>query len=138
MSPENTKKLYEDFPGLYRDASKDMRETCMCWGFQCGDGWFRLIYDLSAAIESEAFKLGLNPDSDEWPKASQVKEKFGTLRFYMGCYSESLRDLIDYAEEKSGHTCESCGLAGTLRTEGWHHVSCEPCEIKRNATRETL
>lgn len=131
MNEENTQKLYQDFPRLYRNAHADVKSTGMCWGFECGDGWFRLIHDLSAAIEAEAIKVGLDPESEEWPMAAQVKEKFGTLRLYLRGYSDPIHELINHAEEKSEHICEECGLAGTLRTEGWWHVSCEPCEQKR-------
>lgn len=131
MNEANTQKLYQEFPRLYRDAHAEMKTTAMCWGFECGDGWFRLIYDLSAAIEAEASKLGLDPDSEAWPKAAQVKEKFGTLRFYLRGHTDSIHELIKQAEEKSEHTCEKCGLSGTLRTHGWHHVSCDRCEDRK-------
>ena len=133
MNKENTQKLLQSFPRLYRSEAEGARETQMHWGFQCGDGWFRLIYDLSAEIESEAVKLGLDPESDEWPLPAQIKEKFGTLRYYMRVHFESIFDIIAKYEDKSEHTCESCGLAGTLRRDGWHHVSCDPCEEKIRA-----
>ena len=30
-----------------------MTQTCMCWGFDHGDGWFEIIWQLSLAIEEE-------------------------------------------------------------------------------------
>jgi hypothetical protein len=30
-----------------------MIQTCMCWGFDHGDGWFEIIWQLSLAIEEE-------------------------------------------------------------------------------------
>jgi hypothetical protein len=30
-----------------------MSQTCMCWGFDHGDGWFEIIWQLSLAIEEE-------------------------------------------------------------------------------------
>lgn len=157
MNKANTQKLYLDFPRLYRDASKDMRETCMCWGFACGDGWFRLIYELSEAIEAEARKVGLNPMSAGYPRALQVKEKFGTLCFYVATQQEddedgdpyecesqggmlsfrpvagitAIRQIVREAENLSAHICEECGQAGTLRTDGWWHVKCDACEAKK-------
>ncbi|MEQ1533773.1 MAG: hypothetical protein HOO97_11770 [Sideroxydans sp.] len=42
--------------------------------FECGDGWFELIYQLSQDIETVARKNGLIPDSLEWPLCRQVNE----------------------------------------------------------------
>ena len=44
MNDANAKKLYTDFPELYSQHTLPMNQTCMCWGFCCGDGWFDLIY----------------------------------------------------------------------------------------------
>jgi hypothetical protein len=30
-----------------------MAQICMCWGFDPGDGWFEIIWQLSLAIEAE-------------------------------------------------------------------------------------
>ena len=118
MNEENTKRLYHEFPRLYRERAKD---SLMSWGFSCSDGWFRLVYDLSAAIESRVRELGLDPESDEWPKVVQVKEKFGSLSFYTRAVHQSILDLIVEAQSRSGHICEQCGLPGEWRTKtGWY------------------
>jgi len=157
MNQENTQKLFQNFPRLYRGDGQEKRNAFMQWGFQCDDGWFRLIYDLSSAIEREARKMGIDPESEDWPRARQIKEKFGTLRYYIsspgpteddvnsliaeqrnGVISfrpvssiNSIRNLVEIAEAQSAHICESCGLVGTLRTDGWWKVSCTPCDEKR-------
>ena len=53
MNKENTKRLLEAFPVLYQDYYSPMTQTCMCWGFSCGDGWFGIIWNLSEAINAE-------------------------------------------------------------------------------------
>ncbi|MBC7750765.1 MAG: hypothetical protein H7Z73_03465 [Candidatus Saccharibacteria bacterium] len=135
MNKANTKKLYESFPFLYGDHDKPMTQTLMCWGFEYGDGWFDLIFNLSKAIEQEAEKSGLTRSSDLWPRAEQVKEKFGTLRFYVANGSKPIYDLIAKAEAKSEHTCEECGLPGKTREGGWVHTTCQVCEELRNNKR---
>lgn len=135
MNKANTKKLYETFPDLYADRNKPMTQTCMCWGFECGDGWFDLIFKLSKAIEAEAEKSGLTKSSDLWPRAEQVKEKYGTLRFYVANGSESIYNLIEQAEAISAHTCEDCGLPGTTKESSWVHTTCATCEKLRNNKR---
>lgn len=77
MNDTLSKKLLDDFPWLFRDRNA----TSMQRGFECGDGWFDLIYKLSQDIEAVAREGGLSPNSPEWPKCRQVKEKMGSLRF---------------------------------------------------------
>ena len=98
MNEENTKRLFADFPKLYEGRNKSPMENLMCFGFECGDGWFDLIYKLSKDLSEN------HPEC----RAIQVKEKFGGLRFYVNGVSEAGWDLIDKAEEESYHTCEQC------------------------------
>ncbi len=74
MKKELEEKLYNKFPKLYRQKDLNMSETAMCWGFCCGDGWYKIINDLSKKLEP----LGV--------EAVQVKEKFG-------CYDEETEVL---------------------------------------------
>jgi hypothetical protein len=55
----------------------------------------------------------------------QVKEKFGTLRFYYHGGDDYIRGLVDMADAMSAVTCETCGKPGKLHTDGWHYVSCD-------------
>ena len=36
-------KLCKLAPHLFADRFKSMKETCMCWGFECGNGWYKLL-----------------------------------------------------------------------------------------------
>ena len=70
------------------------------------------------------------------PKASQVKEKYGGLRFYMTCGTDEIFDLIEKAEALSYKTCEECGEPGEERNTGWIRTLCDTChknydEIRR-------
>jgi len=129
MRPELDAALVRDFPRLYRDRHGDARETSMCWGFP-GDGWEPLIRRLSEKLEPLAREFGL--------RASQVKEKFGALRFYVrsadgvrklpASISGVVRAAVKVAEEESARTCEHCGAAGSTRTVGscWLTL-CDAC-----------
>lgn len=112
MSPENTQKLYETFPYLYRRQSEAAKEL-MRYGFECDDGWFDLIWKLSLAIEENAWRAGIKPQSDDWPEAVQVKQKVGTLRFYLAKHTEATTTLINAAVETSEKICEVCGAPGS-------------------------
>lgn len=130
MSPELDKRLVETFPLLYRDRHASMRETCMCWGFDHGDGWFDIIWEASSKIEpiiaSLIEKYKDDKDFQEYPpRATQVKEKFGTLRFYMSSETVEISKIIDEAESKSEVTCEDCGKPGVLRKGGWLRTLCD-------------
>ena len=78
MTPENTRKLFEAFPQLYRGRFKPVEESMMSYGFDdCGDGWFDLLWTLPEAIENTARKEGLDSHSSIWPEVLQVKQKLG-------------------------------------------------------------
>ena len=127
MREEFDNLLVKTFPNLYKDRNTSARETCMCWGFP-GDGWFLIIWNLSEKIEK--IILSLPEDQRAQVCASQVKEKFGTLRFYMSVSSKEIESLIDEAEKLSETTCEDCGFPGRTRSGGWIRTLCNGCEIK--------
>jgi hypothetical protein len=126
MNSENSERLLSDFPQLYRlrkfDPLRPETHTVFAiWGFECGDGWMDLIYRLSQAITAHAESTGLDV------AATQVKEKFGTLRFYVNYGDKDVFRLIDAAEHESATICELCGAPGTLLTKGWHSTRCDSC-----------
>ena len=116
MSPDKEKLLTDTFPILYRDIHRPMIENLVLFGFECENGWFGIIWDLSEKLSS------LNEDI----LAMQVKEKYGSLRFYISSGSNKAFDLIDEAETKSRSTCEICGKAGKIRRRGtWLKTLCD-------------
>jgi len=127
MREELDKKLVKAFPLLYGDRNAPKQSTCMCWGFP-GDGWFDLIWDLSSKLEPIIQKfIDENQDTELYPKAFQVKEKFGGLSFYMTCGTDEIFDLIEEAVALSYKTCEVCGKPGEERPNGWIHTLCDYC-----------
>ena len=55
----------------------------------------------------------------------QVKEKFGTLRFYYQGGDEFVHGAVWLAESLSGHLCEECGAPGKRTGGGWVRTLCE-------------
>jgi hypothetical protein len=51
MREELDKKLCEKYPKIFADRHKSMTETAMCWGFECGDGWFTILDVLCGNIQ---------------------------------------------------------------------------------------
>ena len=128
MKEELDNKLVKAFPLLYGDRSAPMQSTAMCWGFACSNGWFDIIWDLSSKLEPLIQKfIDENQDTEHYPKASQVKEKFGGLRFYMTCGTDEIFDLIEKAETLSNKTCEECGKPAEERDGGWIYTLCNNC-----------
>ena len=127
MNEKLDKKLVDNFPLLYSDRHSPMQSTCMCWGFECGDGWFDIIWDLSSRLEPLIKKIMTEEPLLLPPKASQVKEKYGSLRFYMTRGSDEIFHLIERAEELSSKTCEECGDYGEERGGGWIRTLCLKC-----------
>lgn len=130
MNPENSQRLQSAFPQLYRlqrldPLRQDGPNPIALWGFECGDGWMDLIYRLSQAISTHIESIGLDI------VATQVKEKFGTLRLYVDGGDEKVFWLIDAAEQESATICEVCGAPGTLVTKGWHSTRCESCRKRQ-------
>jgi len=134
MNKENTEKLMNDFPKLYRGAGEPLTQNLMSFGFECSDGWFQLIYDLSKQLNEICSMV----------KATQVKEKFGTLRFYVEGVRTHVADevykTIDDAELKSGTTCEVCGdnktaKCKTSKGSNWISTLCTECRRKDEERR---
>jgi len=134
MDEAKDKDLCTKYPNLYRDRHASMQTTCMCWGFSCGDGWYELIDELSAALEAEIVKLKESGiPTEQLPVAAQVKEKFGGLRCYVDNATEEMYKLIEAAEEKSFTICEYCGAPGKVRPGGWIRTLCDACDEERKA-----
>ncbi len=126
MSPELDAALVRDFPLLYADRNTSMMQTAMCWGFECGDGWEPIIRKASKKIEKliQAY-LKAYPDNGYLPRASQVKEKYGTLRFYLNSSTDAMEKICEQVERQSEDICEECGAKGKIRGRGWYYTSCE-------------
>lgn len=125
MKQELDDALCRDFPNLYRDRYYAMPgETLMCFGFECGDGWEPLIRRLSAKLE--AMILATPKYERLVYRAFQVKEKFGTLRFYMALgQTDEMTAVIREAEEESARTCERCGAPGSRRGRNYIATLCD-------------
>jgi hypothetical protein len=175
MKLELDELLCEKYPKMMVNRNKPMQETCMCWGFDCGDGWFNILdqlmgniqhhidwkekqrtlamaYNLMAAQAKEGnFDLfddsmkDLNnpeykakrlseviagdfrsvPESIPQVTLDQIKEKFGTLRFYYTGGDDVIDGMVRMAESMSGVTCETCGNPGQQRGGGWIRTLCD-------------
>ena len=116
---------------------KEPFHGCEYWGFECGGGWNELLDECLAVHEKELFDWlqRLTPEDrkkcDQYyggpPAVRQIKEKYGTLRFYTDFSTPAVGQAVEIAEAKSAITCESCGDAGKLRGTGWLQTLCDDC-----------
>jgi hypothetical protein len=147
MKPELEKELIEKYPKIFDvRPGNEMRPYSM-FGIECGDGWYNILNSLCFQIQShidwiEQVNQGIiernkkeDPEGqinqqmlqEYIPQAivTQVKEKFGTLRFYYDGGDEKIDGMVTMAEAMSAVTCEVCGNAGKFRGRGWYYTACD-------------
>jgi len=177
MNQELDALLCKKYPKMMINRLKPMQETCMCWGFECGDGWYNILDELMGNIQRHVdwkekqrgraiahnqaiidarripadwtkfnqiyhnqsawndelrqniidHKAELKDVPTECPQVTldQVKEKFGTLRFYYTGGDNYVDGMVTLAESMSGVTCEVCGNPGKSIGGGWIKTLCE-------------
>jgi hypothetical protein len=116
MTKEEMSNFLKSIGGLkygYYSNSSPVSDPHM---FDIGPGWYKLVKEL---IE-DLIELG-------WDRSvSQVKEKFGSLRFYIPSGSDEMHDRINKAEDDSYFICEVTGLPGEVRPDlGWWRTLCD-------------
>jgi len=70
-------------------------------------------------------KLREIPEAVHQVTVTQVKEKFGTLRFYYSGGDDAISGMVRMAESMSSVTCEECGTPGRRRGGGWVRTLCD-------------
>ena len=125
MKRELDEYLCKVYPKIMVNRDKDMKETCMCWGFECGDGWFQILNQLMGNIQNHIDWQNREKEVVRQVTLDQVKEKFGTLRFYYSGGDDTIRGMVSMAESMSSVTCEECGKPGTSTSGGWIKTVCK-------------
>ena len=185
MKTELDEALVAKYPKIFKHRHAPMTHTAMCWGFECGDGWYNIIDVLCSNIQHHVdhkrktraralrfnraldralagdirplqmhFSFGSHTEPTsfgiEWANkaiekeeftevppyipyitASQVKEKFGGLRFYTNGYTDVIDGMISIAESMSYRTCEVCGNPGRSNNYGWISTLCDTHRLER-------
>jgi hypothetical protein len=188
MKQELDEALCAKYPKIFKYRHAPMTHTAMCWGFECGDGWYNIVDVLCGNIQHHVdqkrkdrarvlkfnralkralagntrplqmhFTFGNKTKPDEWAieysnkaiaqaefkevpphmpyvTASQVKEKFGGLRFYTNGYTDGISAMISMAESMSYRTCEVCGNPGRSNNHGWISTLCDTHRLERGET----
>lgn len=124
MKQELDELLCKKYPKMFVNRNASMEETAMCWGFECGDGWFTLIDELCGDIQSYIDNNSRGDRNIPQVTVDQVKEKFGTLRFYYEGGNDLIHGMVWFAESMSGKICEVCGNPGKTHGTGWVYTAC--------------
>jgi len=125
MKQELDELLCKRYPKMMVNRNKNMQETCMCWGFECGDGWFDILDQLMGNIQHHIDWKNKKEVVVAQVTLDQVKEKFGTLRFYYSGGDDEISGMVAMAESMSGVTCEECGSPGKRVGGGWVSTLCK-------------
>jgi hypothetical protein len=117
------------------------RKTKGWYGCIAPDGWRWIIEDCDRLLAR------LDPGYE----IHQIKEKFGTLRYYYGTVAdrdtqEVMDAVVDRAEKLSAHTCDVCGNSSMVSnldrgikydptaviksSGGWYKTICDSCDTE--------
>lgn len=154
MREELDAELVKKYPRMFRNRYGDMRETCMCWGFECGDGWYDILDSLCGNIDhyikwkrntrvydlrlSRAKKRGRNAVLEyitkgrqprEWDeeRADEIMEQDLRLTPYVPYVT------VDQVKEKFGGLRfyysggDDCVYGMVRMAESWAARTCETC-----------
>jgi len=122
MRKELEDKLIKRFPKWF--SLNGGARPPLAFRFHCGDGWFETLWRLCVDLESMVTEL--ERERGERFEVVQVKEKVGTLSFYVSHHSDGINERILAAQNESAWTCEVCGQPGKQRkTDGGVRAACD-------------
>jgi hypothetical protein len=87
-------------------------------------GWGSIIINLTEAL------CKVKPDFE----IAQIKEKFGSLHYYIRNGNAECDRLIHESEVESCRTCEECGSKESVTTDAvnhWIHTLCSVCRGRK-------
>lgn len=158
MRKELEMKLAEKYPFMGRTETSEEQEAkygrienlFQAFGYECDDGWFSILDSMCDEILTAYEETGQPVNL----VVGQVKEKYGTLRFYYhfegqtsgaaaidflgqgalrvpgepNPLHERVAAIVSKWEDKSATVCEKCGKPGKLRTDRrWIRTLCDEC-----------
>lgn len=126
-------RMHEKYPAMFSQPYG---------GFAVGAGWWPIIEALCGQIQHHidwATKtrqrlLTDNPYNHKIPDdvpqvvVTQIKEKFGGLRFYYDGGDDMIDGMVRMAESWAARHCEKCGKPGEIRSGGWIRTLCDEHE----------
>lgn len=118
-------ELFEKYPKTFQSLDY----------VECNEGWKEIVDQVSFKIEQVNNKY---PGSS-YIHASQIKQKFGGLRYYVSFEDINNDDvnyvysIIEEAEKRSLTICEICGAPGKRSKQGYYMETV--CDEHNNTNR---
>lgn len=116
----------DDWQSRYPLLFGTERDKCV---LELNQGWIKLVACLCQSII-----VILESDPNARFRVKQIKEKFGSLRFYYELKgatdntAHQIRTLVNSAERESEEACVVCGSFGRLcQRDGWLVTLCNRC-----------
>jgi len=86
VTQELDEALCSKYPKIFKNRHGDMKETLMCWGFECGDGWYNVLDSLCGNIQHHI----------DWKE----KQRQWAITFNSKAAPEELREVPDAIDRK--------------------------------------
>lgn len=136
MRIKTIEEIIEKYPKIFEDYVGNPFRI----NWTCPTGWLDTLDDLCGCIQYRVDnyrmynKEGVHRCSQV--TCSQVKEKFGGLRFYTNGTDHEVSGMIDMAEYLCRDTCMNCGSRENVtETSGWIVNLCKTCMDEYNNKR---
>lgn len=101
------------------------------FGIACGEGWYDLIDDLLTSIKRY---IEYKPEIPF--RITQIKSKFGGLRFYYKGGDDVIQGMVQFAQSFSYRICEKCGTTKNIGYTPYQTI-CKECWEKHTKFDET-
>jgi len=125
MKKELQKKLFTKYKKIFRQHTLSPMKSCMAWGIECGDGWYKIIDKMCEGIQDYVDVMEIKQ-----VEARQVKQKFGSLRVYYSPFETMIDAIVNEASMLSEITCEECGSKKKVKKYTVNQVWISPRCIK--------
>lgn len=120
-------KMHEKYPLIFNQKYG---------GFCIGSGWWPIIESLCYNIQNHIDWKEKQGNFIAQVTVSQIKEKFGGLRFYYDGGDDVVDGMVRMAESWASQVCEECGKPGKSRNSGWIKTLCDDHEAERQMKYE--
>lgn len=116
ITSEEKEQLMKEYPFL--------RNGNYCWFDSIPSGWRKIVKNKLPKIKNRLIEI----NKLDTYKISDIKEKWGFLRWYDNSSDEIIISLIGELEKESEHTCIICGNVAKWISLGWISPYCDDCK----------
>ena len=119
LLPRNrwTDEVIEDYDYTYTELDD------MPYGWRVAFGE-QMCEELQKALDM------MDPEEAKKFRVVQIKEKYGSLRFYPNWVTDQIAEILYKYSVMSEHICISCGAPATKMSLGWICPWCDSCASK--------